>query len=676
MSAWEEVALRPATAGPAQARTRRRGLRAHLAILVVIALLPALAAIAIAVWRAGSAYHAASRYQLLASAQVMARAVESELAANVEVIATLAAPAARTDDATVPARAGLAQIAERFGGRLDLHAASAPAAPLPEPLRGAVAQAADEGRWVVSDLFEADGAVRLGVAVPYPDGDGRDVLALTARPEYLVRALRRAGSVPAQTLVAITDGQGRLIARSRDPDRAVGRTVPDWAALQAVGGAAGVFEARAVEGAPVIFGFRVLANTPGWVVVVGESRDAFDARWQGPLLGLVAGSALAILLALLLAIIAARWILRPVQALARRAEHVAGIRPDVVEPRELVSSVAEFEALRESLDRSESALRHQAEAERLNAAVLIASERRYRALAEAGALVLWRRAVSGAVTAVAGWQPLTGRPDAAAIGDGWLEQVHPEDLASVAQRWEQGRAARSPVDAEFRVRTADDRWLWVRARGVPVSGEDGEAEEWVGVLEDVDKRRQEQERLAHLALHDPLTGLPNRAQLADRMRVVIAGAADGRRGALLLLDLDGFKEVNDTHGHPTGDALLCLAAERLRALAGATDVIIRLGGDEFAIVRSHPHAGADDGRLAEAIIDSLGAPYELDGCRVVIGVSVGIAPIVRGDEDTSRLVREADGALYRAKAAGRGRYRVVEAAAGTSGGEATPGGHP
>jgi diguanylate cyclase (GGDEF)-like protein len=189
---------------------------------------------------------------------------------------------------------------------------------------------------------------------------------------------------------------------------------------------------------------------------------------------------------------------------------------------------------------------------------------------------------------------------------------------------------------------------------------------WLLSMEDVTAQRRAgarlASRLAHGAHHDPLTGLPNRILFHRRL---LQAAARGRRGeesAVLCLDLDHFKAVNDTLGHAVGDALLKTVTSRLRQQIRSSDAIARLGGDEFAILQCGPTEPAQTAALAERIIDALVAPYSIDGHQVAIGVSVGSATIPKDGQLPSDMLRNADLALYRAKADGRGRYRCFEPA--------------
>jgi diguanylate cyclase (GGDEF)-like protein len=164
-----------------------------------------------------------------------------------------------------------------------------------------------------------------------------------------------------------------------------------------------------------------------------------------------------------------------------------------------------------------------------------------------------------------------------------------------------------------------------------------------------------------MAKHDSLTGLPNRVLLNERIEHALAHAKRGASMACHLLDLDYFKTVNDTLGHPAGDKLLCQVADRLRTLVRETDTIARMGGDEFAILQGHLNQAQDATNLAHRVIDELSRPYDIDGQQVVIGTSVGIAIGPSDGANPSQLMRNADLALYRAKGEGRSTFSFFEA---------------
>ncbi len=180
------------------------------------------------------------------------------------------------------------------------------------------------------------------------------------------------------------------------------------------------------------------------------------------------------------------------------------------------------------------------------------------------------------------------------------------------------------------------------------------------IFQDMTERRQAEARVEHMARHDALTGLPNRAQLRTRMDEALARTRRGEQFAVLCLDLDRFKAVNDTLGHPVGDELLRAVTLRLRGLVRETDTVVRLGGDEFAIIQAtvaQPDAAT---ALARRLIAELAEPYVIEGHQVVVGASVGIALAPQDGGSADLLLKSADLALYRAKADGRGTWRFFE----------------
>ncbi len=184
---------------------------------------------------------------------------------------------------------------------------------------------------------------------------------------------------------------------------------------------------------------------------------------------------------------------------------------------------------------------------------------------------------------------------------------------------------------------------------------------WLSTYEDVTERRQAEARIEHMAHHDALTNLPNRKLFRQRLDNALAYARRGHMLALLCLDLDQFKSVNDTLGHPVGDSLLRAVAQRLTEQSRETDTVARLGGDEFAIVQMGISKAPDATALAGRLIEILGEPFEVDGHRIVIGTSIGIAFAPQDGVDPDQLLRCADLALYRAKVDGRGVYRLFHA---------------
>ncbi len=182
---------------------------------------------------------------------------------------------------------------------------------------------------------------------------------------------------------------------------------------------------------------------------------------------------------------------------------------------------------------------------------------------------------------------------------------------------------------------------------------------WVATHEDITELQRIQAKVAHMASHDSLTDLPNRHLLAERIAEALDDEKDGRF-AVLCLDLDRFKAVNDTLGHPTGDALLKAVAQRLRACVREGDTVARFGGDEFAIIQKAHNLPSDASALAHRICEAVRQPYDLNGHHVIIGSSIGIAVAPADGADAETLIKSADMALYGAKADGRGVFRFFE----------------
>lgn len=183
---------------------------------------------------------------------------------------------------------------------------------------------------------------------------------------------------------------------------------------------------------------------------------------------------------------------------------------------------------------------------------------------------------------------------------------------------------------------------------------------WVSTHEDITELQRFQARVAHMAHHDELTDLPNRTLLRERMEQAVPLLDRGNGFAVICLDLDRFKNVNDTIGHPMGDKLLQAAADRLRECVRETDTIARLGGDEFAILQVSDNQPSDSTAVAARICDVMSKPFDLGRHQVVVGASVGIALAPTDGRDPDDLLKNADMALYRAKNDGRGVFRYFE----------------
>lgn len=208
---------------------------------------------------------------------------------------------------------------------------------------------------------------------------------------------------------------------------------------------------------------------------------------------------------------------------------------------------------------------------------------------------------------------------------------------------------------ELTVEIRSNRWLSFTTRPMENGGS-------VMIVEDVTERHSAQQRIDRMARFDMLTGLPNRNHLHEQLERLVPKADDEHLMAILFVDLDEFKQVNDTLGHPAGDQLLCIVANRLRKVAADKQLIARFGGDEFVVIQSIDAAQSHEmvKELAERIMTSLSQPYQVDGHDVIIGASVGIAFAPRDGADPDLLLKNADMALYHAKASGKGVIRFFD----------------
>jgi diguanylate cyclase (GGDEF)-like protein len=212
----------------------------------------------------------------------------------------------------------------------------------------------------------------------------------------------------------------------------------------------------------------------------------------------------------------------------------------------------------------------------------------------------------------------------------------------------------------MRLRTRVGSYCWVLARGLAVRGPDRVAYRMAGSLTDITERVQSTQQLEHDAFHDSLTGLPNRALLLDRLSQAMERAHRNSQYhyAVLFMDLDGFKAVNDHLGHAAGDRLLIEIARRLKQTLRSCDTLARLGGDEFVALIEETNGPADGTIVAERFLEQFQAPFELDGKPMCTSASIGIVAGSGQYEGAEKILRDADVAMYQAKSAGKARFEL------------------
>jgi diguanylate cyclase (GGDEF)-like protein/PAS domain S-box-containing protein len=292
---------------------------------------------------------------------------------------------------------------------------------------------------------------------------------------------------------------------------------------------------------------------------------------------------------------------------------------------------------------------------------LRASEERYALAARGANDGLWDwDLLSESLYVSPRWREMLGEQTTEHVGrpEQWLERVHPDDRATLQVALDAHLSDASPhFECEHRMRASDGGYVWVQVRGMAVRDPAGKPIRIAGSQTDVTARREFEERLRRDATYDPLTGLYNRKQLLEELTIQVSAATrHGHPLSFCICDLDHFKRINDSHGHPAGDAALRGFTEALTRCLRVGDIAGRYGGDEFCLIFPHTHA-AHAARVTERIRRSLGiAAFPVPGGgHFRVSATFGIADLADGPSGVDELIERADAALYRAKQLGRNR---------------------
>ncbi len=373
---------------------------------------------------------------------------------------------------------------------------------------------------------------------------------------------------------------------------------------------------------------------------------------HGPSLTILAISgAAALAIAIAGAILVAIRIGLSIMELAHRAE-TAVFGNTIPEGSRFAGDIVELQPLTSKIGVIALEVRNRRDSETRMAAELAIRERRYKAMAEAGTLIFWRADKYGHLLEATGWPELTGEPAPLTIEHNEFTYVHPDDRDGLTRTWLRKTGDRLHTDSEFRIRVKNGKWLWVRSRGtlIDING----AKEWVGLVEDIEERKQAVFRIQEMALKDPLTGIGNRAKLNEVLGETISS---GTVAAVMIIDLDNFKNVNDLLGHLAGDLAIREAVRRIETVCTGAELVSRIGGDEFAVIYKGPDSLATATRLASQLVAEMSQPMMIGEHEAKIGASIGVAPI-EGSAQTS--LQNADVALYRVKQQGRGGHIVFD----------------
>ena len=248
------------------------------------------------------------------------------------------------------------------------------------------------------------------------------------------------------------------------------------------------------------------------------------------------------------------------------------------------------------------------------------------------------------------------------LGYRWHEVVHPDDITECLSRWMRSLTAGDPFETEYRLRRRDGTYRWHVAKATAGRDIHGNIAKWIGTNTDIHEQKLSEEKLNYYARHCPLTDLPNRVEFMSHLNLAIQRSREtaGAKFAVLFLDLDRFKVINDSLGHVVGDKLLIAIAARLKACLRPGDVVARLGGDEFTVLLNRTGGEAEVAGVVERIQAKISEPFTIDNYEVFTTASVGIIlsdEMKRAPED---YLRDADSAMYRAKETGKARYEIFD----------------
>ncbi len=607
----------------------------RMMLLCVIPLL--LLAVAIALVRVHD-INAASERRVQHIADNLRNALDADLRSRVAGLQTLA-DSPFTDPLNLSLLYREAQAFERhFGGRVlladrELHPMFNTRIPLGQPQpellpkpagRAAAPLAIAGGKPVVGDSFvvPSTGTRLIAVAVPLRRGGATWGVLLNTIDTRPIQQVMARQALPAGWQLRVIDGSGVPIASLPGDDAALG--VLQW---------------------------RSRSELAGWDVVIGITPLVFYQRQSETLAWALIMIAAALAISGYLGRRTGQRLYQALLSLTRQEQPA----PDIVEVQQI----------RKELDTER---RSRAEAEQAQRE----SEARWRYAIEGSGDGLWDWDMSsGKVFYSQRWKSMLGFADGDLRGhiDEWGELVHPEDKERVLQAVAAHLDGRTPEFVqEYRIRCKDGSWRWLLARGKAMPAAPGGGEmRMIGTNADITARKEAEAQIEYLAYYDPLTGLENRKLLHDRIRQATAASARSLQyGALVFIDLDGFKAVNDMWGHSVGDQMLMQAARRMKQSMRAGDTVARLGGDEFVILVQNlgperDRAAQEVAVIAGKVLEAFHAPFSMDGHEFHGGASLGITLFRDEPLTADALLGQADSAMYRAKADGGNVYRYFDA---------------
>lgn len=484
----------------------------------------------------------------------------------------------------------------------------------------------------VGDTFTGnlDKQQLIAVAVPVVgDGKTRLILINTIETDWIQHLLDGFG-LPTDLEVTIRDGKNAVIASrvGQDAPIAAGESASSWVIKSEV------THWSVSVAMPYPLYLQPIAITTATIFLL-----MLIATFVSVMLGRMTGQRLS-------------------DAMATLSQHGAALdaeRPIIKEVEDVRSALEAEQLFRQKV---ESALNE--------------SENRWRFAIEGSGDGLWDWNIPAAKTFFSvRWKAMLGYSESE-ISDNfseWEKIAHPEDKARVlnaVQAYFDGKA--SEFAEEYRVRCKDGRWKWILGRGMLIEKDAaGKPVRMIGTNTDITKRKETEAQIEYLAYYDHLTALPNRRLLLDRLAHALAASSrSGQTSALIFIDLDDFKTLNDTWGHQTGDAMLLQVARLLTQTVRDQDTVSRLGGDEFVLVienlgQDRDEAAAHAASVCDKLLAAIGQPLQLHECELTCSASIGITLFSNEAITIDTLMGQGDSAMYMAKAAGRNTYRFFDA---------------
>lgn len=510
------------------------------------------------------------------------------------------------------------------------------------------------------------------------DGNVAGVVSASMRLSEFRTVLGRGTTLPDGTVTTLLDSQGIVLARSLNPEIWLGETLIGTAAIrQALKQRDGRLALQAEDGVQRLAGFATASYVP-WMVYIGTPTDVALAPVSARLHERLLMGSVILLGLLLIAVFLGERIAHPLRQLAadaktlgdgaleHRTQVKAGGETGVLAAT-LNQMAAAIQARTSALSASEAEARRAEQALKQSEAQLRRSEVRLRTIIDSEPDCVMVLGKNGRIQEVnaAGLKIIEART---------LDDIENHDVSKLflAQYREnfylmhQRVIAGETVTFDFEIAGLKGTRRWISCVAAPLPGEQGEIIGQLVIARDITERKQSADRIEHLATRDALTDLPNRALLNDRLSQVLAKAnRDATPAAVLFIDLDRFKTINDSLGHHAGDALLCETALRLTHCLRENDTVARQGGDEFIVLLPESDSTAA-ALVARKIIDTITQPVQFDGSELVVQASIGIAIHPQHGMDAAMLLRNADTAMYHAKDSGRNNFQFFQPQMGES----------